>query len=212
MMRDASKIAPLPMRSPKIPAECPVSPLTSSDHELLPRRPTVPVLPTAPSKLNARSLRFATANISPRLISFGWPEASSSPVNITIICESLSTPEFCKAFNAYSITTSPAFISLEPVPKALLPSRRNFSPDNTVSRCPSNKIFLPFVPECSATRCPARFISSGISIHFAVKPSVSNSGLKISPTSLTPFRFCVGLSMLTTFSSSETASSLCAST
>ncbi len=42
-MRAASKIAPLPRSSPKIVDEWPWDPVTSSRHELNPRRPTTAV-------------------------------------------------------------------------------------------------------------------------------------------------------------------------
>ena len=53
---------------------------------------------------------------------------------------------------------------------------------------------------------------AGIEIHLLFNPIERNSFMKTAPTSLTPSRFSVGLSMLTVFSNSAMASALLAST
>ena len=57
-----------------------------------------------------------------------------------------------------------------------------------------------------AIRCPARFISAGISSHSVSNPMASKPSLKTAPTSRTPLRFKLPLLIFTTRSKNSMAS------
>ena len=133
---------------------------------------------------------------------------------------SFNNPCAFNACNAIMITTSPPFISFAPCPVAVLSFNivkgfSGISGSNTVSKCPIKNNFFPFcffadvvfavlfnslalfAMGVIATKCPARFMLSGILTQCVCNPAASNSFANKAPTFFTPSIFKVPLFIFT---------------
>ena len=140
-MRAASKIAPGPMSSRNTCDECAGVPFTVSVQPVKPRRAATAVRgsPSPSSNPSAICERAPASTSTRRAASIGAPGASSSPLSTTVMLMRSSCPAAFSALSAYSMITSPPFMSVEPGPLAVLSDSRDqrcsgLSGSNTVSR------------------------------------------------------------------------------
>ena len=211
-MRAASKMAPAPTSGWNICEECAGLPVTSSCQPLEPRREMAAVLgsPSPSSKPMAISAHSPASSSACLDSAWGSPLFSSSPMSRTRMLIRSNWPLSRRARRAWTMITSPPFMSVLPGPlPALGPVTCSFwnglSSANTVSRCPISRRRGPRVPWL-ASRWPAR--SKGApSIHWVLNPSCLNSRSNTEPTLRTPARFMVPLLISTVSWSSATARS-----